>query len=90
MADENVDQVLVVRARAARVASWAKRLGYGLFAFSLVVFMVGLLSGFHNTHGQIITISVVVGSIFLAPAIITSYAVKAAIRHEREHHQESH
>ncbi len=87
MSDENVDQVLVVRARAARVANWAKRLGYALFAFSLVMFMVGLLAGFNNTYAQIITISVVVGSIFLAPAIITSYAVKAAIRHDRTHHQ---
>jgi hypothetical protein len=70
-----------VRARRAAVAKWnqrASRLGYLLFLVAVVMFFVALATDFSSGKVRIITLSMIVGSVLLAPAIVVGYAVKAA------------
>ena len=70
-----------VRARRATVAKWnaiATKVGYLLYAVAMVMFFVALLTDFSSGKVTIITASLIVGSILLAPAIVIGYAVKAA------------
>lgn len=83
--EQTPDRILVQRARAARWASLGRRLGYLLFAFSLLVFTVGLIAGFSDAVSTAVVFSVIAGSVVLAPAIIVGYAVKAAVRDDIEH-----
>lgn len=83
--EQTPDPVLVQRARAARWATLGQRLGYLLFAFSIVVFIFGLISGFSDAVSRIVISGVIAGSVVLAPAIIAGYAVKAAVRDDIEH-----
>ena len=76
-----VAPVDAVRARRAAVAKWnqrASRLGYALFLVAIVMFFVALATDFSSGKVRIITLSMIVGSILLAPAIVVGYAVKAA------------
>lgn len=79
------DPVLVQRARAARLASIGQRFGYALFGLALVAFLYGLVVDFSSGVASLIIGCLVVGSVFLAPAIIVGYAVKAAVRDDLEH-----
>ena len=76
-----------IRERRARIAH-AVRLGlvggYGLFAVAIVFFLVGLLAGYTDGLVNVIMISLVVGSIVLAPAIVFNYAVRAAEKDDTE------
>lgn len=70
-----------VRARRAMIAKWnsmATKVGYLLFAVAMVMFFVALATDFSSGKVTIITASMVIGSILLAPAIVIGYAVKAA------------
>jgi uncharacterized membrane protein len=70
-----------VRARRAQVAKWnqiATRVGYLLFAVAIVMFFVALTTNFSQGKVTIITTSMIIGSVLLAPAIVVGYAVKAA------------
>ena len=78
-----VDPVLERRARIARLVALGKRLGYGLFGVAIVAFVVGSFTDFGGLTGSLIVLSIVVGSIILAPAIVFGYGVKAAEREER-------
>jgi hypothetical protein len=84
---EGLSSVDPVRDRRARIATWtghAKRVGYLAFLTALVVFMIALASGFSSTLATVVIVSLVVGCVVLAPAIIMGYAVKAAERDDRE------
>ena len=70
-----------VRARRAAVARWnrrATRVGYALFLIAVVMFFVALATDFSSGKVTVITTSMIVGSVLLAPAIVVGYAVKAA------------
>ena len=70
-----------VRARRAAVAKWnrlATRVGYALFLVAIVMFFVALATDFSSDKVRVITLSMIVGSALLAPAIVVGYAVKAA------------
>ena len=70
-----------VRARRAMVAKWnqiATRVGYLLFLVAIVMFFVALTTSFSQGKVTIITTSMIIGSVLLAPAIVVGYAVKAA------------
>lgn len=82
------DPVLAQRARATRLADIGQRVGYSLFGLALVVFFVGLLTDFTATVSRTIIGCIIVGSIVLAPAIVVSYAVKAAERDDLDHGRE--
>lgn len=70
-----------VRARRAAVAKWNKlatRTGYLLFLVAIVMFFVALGTNFSQGKVTVITTSMIIGSVLLAPAIVVGYAVKAA------------
>jgi membrane-bound ClpP family serine protease len=76
-----------VRARRLVVAKWTKlanRVGYLLFLIAMVTFVLGFFFGFSGVVATIVTVSMVIGSILLAPALVLGYAVKAAERDDRE------
>ena len=80
-----LDPVRQRRAQVSRLVSIGQRLGYSLFAVAVVAFGIGFALGFTDPVVVIIEICLLVGSIVLAPAIVFSYAVKAADRDDREH-----
>ena len=60
-----------------------KRVGYGLFALAVVLFVVGMVAGFTSALTSGIVASLLIGSLVLAPAIVFGYTVKAADREDR-------
>lgn len=79
------DPILVRRAKVLRAATTGQRIGYALYGIAIVVFLIGLLTDFNSTVSRIVTFGIVAGSIVLAPAILTGYMVKAAVRDDLEH-----
>jgi len=76
-----------VRARRQQVARWtqlANRLGYLFFGIAIVTFIVGFIVSFNAAVSTIVVVSMIIGSVLLAPAIVLGYAVKAAERDDRE------
>ncbi len=78
------DPVLVKRARIAKLVSLGLTVGYGLFALAMVLFVIGLIVGYTDPLVQVIVLSLVIGSVVLAPAIVFNYAVRAADRDDAE------
>jgi hypothetical protein len=65
-----------VRAKRAQVAKWT------LLAIS--AFVMAFVIGFKGPLVTLVTVSLVIGSVLLAPSIVLGYAVKAAEREDRE------
>ena len=63
-----------------RAASVGKRIGYSLYLLAIIAFFVALIAGFNDTWTWIVVGALLAGSLFLLPAIILGYAVKAAHR----------
>ena len=80
---ESDDPILVRRHRIARLAEFGQRVGYSLFVAAVVAFVVAFIVGFSPGWVTFIVGSMIVGSVFLAPAIVAGYAVKAADREDR-------
>jgi len=78
------DPVLERRRRIARQVAVGTRVGYALFGVAIVLFLVGLSTGYGGGVGAGIIAAMVVGSVVLAPAIVFGYAVRAAEREDRE------
>ncbi len=78
------DPVREKRARIAKLVSLGLAAGYGLFALAMVLFVIGLVVGYTDPLVQVIVLSLVIGSIVLAPAIVFNYAVRAADRDDAE------
>ncbi len=78
------DPVLARRARVERLAELGQRAGYLLFGLAIAVFAFGLLTDFTDTVARVVVGAIIIGSLVLAPAIITGYAVKAAARDDLE------
>ena len=79
----SVDPTLARRARIARLTRLGQRVGYGLFGAAIVVFAIGAATGFTALEAGVVVACLVAGSVVLAPAIVFSYAVRAAEREER-------
>ncbi len=79
-----VDPVLARRARIASLVQAGKRVGYGLFAAAVVLMVVGAVASYESWLTTTIIVSLLVGSVVLAPAIVFGYGVKAAEREDRE------
>jgi len=83
------EEALARRAKISRLVRLGKMLGYGLFLLAIVLFVAGFIAGFTDVVTTLITVSLVVGSLILAPAIVFHYGVKAAERADagqvREH-----
>lgn len=82
--DADPDPVIVRRRQMARGAELAQRAGYLLFGLAVVLFVVGFAVGLTAALVTAILVSLGVGSVLLAPAIVVGYAVKAADREDRE------
>ena len=70
-----------VRRRRKLIATWtqrANRTGYLFYLIAIFLFVVAFTTDFSDTFAALITVSLVVGYILLAPAIVLGYAVKAA------------
>ena len=84
MNDRPVDPVRAQRAKVAKYALLANRIGYLCFAVAVATFVIGFAVSFNATVSAIVIGSLVVGSVLLAPSIVLGYAVKAAEREDRE------
>lgn len=76
-----------VRQRRATIAQWtarANRSGYALYGLAIVLFLVAFPVGWSGAFAVAITVSLVIGSILLAPAIVLGYAIKAAEREDSD------
>lgn len=85
MSDAVTDPVLAKRARIDSLVKIGKRIGYGLYLVSIVVFFLALFTEIEDWMVTVIVWSIVLGSVVLAPAIVFGYGVKSAIRDDREH-----
>ncbi|MCP4433918.1 MAG: hypothetical protein GY812_00265 [Actinomycetia bacterium] len=72
------DPVVQRRAQILRATSLGQRFGYTCFALSMLLFFIGLVLQFPQWLVTTIVVLMVAGSIVLLPAIIFSYAAKAA------------
>lgn len=79
---ESDDPVLARRAQFESAAAWGKRIGYSLYLLAMIAFFIAIFAGFSDAWGWLVIGSLIVGSVFLLPAIIIGYAVKAAYRHD--------
>ncbi len=80
-------QTDMVRARRQQVAKYtllANRIGYLLYALAIACFVIAFAVGFSGAIVTVVTVSLVAGSVLLAPSIVLGYAVKAAEREDRE------
>jgi len=82
--DPNDDPVLAKRRQIGRLTTAGQRIGYTLYLVATVGFFVGLATGYSSLLVTVIITSLLVGSVVLAPAIVFSYAVKAAYRADRD------
>lgn len=82
--DRPVDPVLERRQRVAALTRVGQRLGYSLYAVAAVGFFTGLVAGYQPWLVTVIVAALVAGSVVLAPAIVFSYAVRAADRADRD------
>ena len=78
------DPVREKREKIRHLAELGQRIGYALFGVAVVGFFVALLTDFSSAWVTVIIVAIIVGSVFLAPAIVAGSAVKAADREDRE------
>jgi hypothetical protein len=79
-----VDPVLVRRRQIARWADLGQRVGYLLFGLAIVLFVVAAITDLPSAIVSAIILTMVLGSLVLAPAIVVGYGVRAADREDRE------
>ena len=72
------DPVTLRRQRILKLTDAGQKIGYGCFGVALLLFFVGLFTGFPSWTLNPIVVLLVVGSVVLCPAIIFTYAAKAA------------
>lgn len=83
VASTPADPVRARRARIGRLAALAKRGGYLLFLVAVVAFVAAAVSDFPSALVTLVVVSMAVGSLLLAPAIVVGYGVKAADREDK-------
>ena len=67
----------------AKLTKAGERAGYLLFLVAIVAFVVGFVQGFTTPIVTIVTVSLLVGSVVLAPSIVFGYGVRAAEKEDR-------
>jgi hypothetical protein len=78
------DPVLARRARFARFAQAAQRVGYGFLLLSMVAFGVGAATSFPGYAVTTSIVGLVAACVILPVPIIVGYGVRAAARDERK------
>jgi len=79
-----VDPVTAKRDRIDRVNKLASRIGYGLYAVSTVTFFAGLWTYYTGVLHFLSGVSLVIGSVILAPSIVITYGIRAARREDAQ------
>ncbi len=82
--NQPIDPVRVQRAKVADLVSKGIRLGSALYVFASVVFFASFMTGFKQPAVIVIIVTMVLGSMLLAPALVFKYGVKAADRADRD------
>ncbi|WP_419926586.1 hypothetical protein [Candidatus Poriferisocius sp.] len=82
MSDQSTDDLANRRRLIARLTAIGQRLGYLLYLAAAALFFTGFATSFRGSMVTAIITCLLVGSLVLAPAIIFSYAVRAADREE--------
>ncbi len=82
MATVSTDDLAARRRRIAQLTTTGQRLGYLLYLAAAALFFTGFATSFRGPLVTAIVVCLLVGSLVLAPAIIFSYAVRAADREE--------
>jgi hypothetical protein len=77
------DPVVQRRAAIARGVAMAKRVGYTALLVAIVVFFVGLASGFPGWTVTATVVALVAAIVVLPLPIVLGYGVRAAEREER-------
>lgn len=85
MAPVSTDDLAARRHRIAKLATIGQRLGYLLYLAAATLFFTGFATSFRSPLVTAIIVCLVVGSLVLAPAIVFSYAVRAANRENPLH-----
>ncbi|WP_419851361.1 hypothetical protein [Candidatus Poriferisocius sp.] len=78
----STDDLAARRRRIAQMTTIGQRLGYLLYLAAAALFFSGFATSFRGPLVTAVIACLVVGSLVLAPAIIFSYAVRAADREE--------
>ena len=68
----------------ARWTLLANRIGWLFMGLAMALFVMAFAFGFAGPIVTAVTVSLVAGSVLLAPSIVLGYAVKAAEREDRE------
>lgn len=76
------DPVVLRRNRIDHYNKIASRSGYGMWGVSMITFFIGLGSFFTESMHFISGVTLIVGSIILAPSILVKYGIRAARREE--------
>ncbi len=76
------DNLAARRRRIAQLTTMGQRLGYLLYLAAAALFFTGFATSFRSTLVTAVIVCLLVGSLVLAPAIIFSYAVRAADRED--------
>ena len=82
MAPVSTDDLADRRRRIARLTATGQRLGYLLYLAAAALFFTGFATRFHSPLVTAVIVCLLAGSLVLAPAIIFSYAVRAADRED--------
>ena len=77
------DPVVVRRAQLAHWCNVGKRAGYTAILVAMVVFVVGFLVDFTSLVTTTVIVCLALSAVFLIPAIIFGYGIKAAEQEER-------
>ena len=76
------DPVVLRRNRIDHYNKIASRSGYGMWGISMVTFFVGLGSFFTESMHFVSGVTLIIGSIILAPSIVVKYGIRAARRED--------
>lgn len=76
------DPVVIRRNRIDRINKRASRIGYSLWAVSVVTFFVGLWTTYTSPMHLVSGVTLVIGSVILAPSIVITYGIRAARRED--------
>jgi energy-converting hydrogenase Eha subunit G len=76
------DLVVIRRDRIDRINKLASRIGYAMWVVSTITFFAGLWTNLTSVMHAISGVTLIVGSVILAPSIVITYGIRAARRED--------
>lgn len=80
--NDSNDPVVIRRDRIDRINKRASRIGYAMWVVSTFTFFAGLWTTLTSVMHAISGVTLVVGSVILAPSIVITYGIRAARRED--------